>query len=481
MRRIPELDAVRGIAIVLVLLHHIILPDYKTGYYISRFFWVGVDFFFILSGYLITRIIIEKHQNPGFLRNFYARRSLRIWPIYYLVIIVVFLHASLELTSPMSAYELLRYATYTQILPFQSPPPTIHPVLLTTWSLVVEEQFYLIWPPLFLLLGRGRFVYAIFGCLALSVGSRLMGFPINEINSRCDGLALGSLLAMVFTSGSPRRLGRWFIAVGLAAASFPVALRLALRASRPYFGEWINGDSRFAFDLLALNVVAACLIGLCIRFAGRPILSPLRNRFLCFLGLISYGLYLYHSIAYHYAEQWFTHGKGMTLPAAVVGLALSFAMAVVSWYLIEQPLLRLKDAFGYQRPARVERAAACSAALAASGAAKDDPSPDEAGRAKFREQALGWLRAHLSAREKALDGRDAKARQAIVKNLDHWKEDTDLAGIRDEAALAKLPEGEREAFRSLWADVEALRVKAGAGNEPRCAVGKALRRADRPH
>ena len=107
--------------------------------------------------------------------------------------------------------------------------------------------------------------------------------------------------------------------------------------------------------------------------------------------------------------------------------------------------------------------AACEAALAGSGTGKDDPPPGEASRARFREQALGWLRADLAAHGKVLDGGDANARQALFKELDHWKKYTDLAGIRDEAALAKLAEGEREAFRALWADVEALRVKAGGG------------------
>jgi eukaryotic-like serine/threonine-protein kinase len=93
--------------------------------------------------------------------------------------------------------------------------------------------------------------------------------------------------------------------------------------------------------------------------------------------------------------------------------------------------------------------AACVAALAGSGTGKDEPPPDDLARAKLREQAL--------------DGGDAIARQALVKTLAHWKEHSDLAGIRDEASLAKLPEKEREAFRALWADVEALRVKASAG------------------
>jgi eukaryotic-like serine/threonine-protein kinase len=105
--------------------------------------------------------------------------------------------------------------------------------------------------------------------------------------------------------------------------------------------------------------------------------------------------------------------------------------------------------------------AACAAALAGSGTGKDDPPPDEAGRGKLREQALGWLRADLAAWAKVLDGGNEPARKrAVIQTLAHWKQDTDLAGIRDEAALAKLPESEREAFRSLWAEVDRLLAKA---------------------
>jgi eukaryotic-like serine/threonine-protein kinase len=106
--------------------------------------------------------------------------------------------------------------------------------------------------------------------------------------------------------------------------------------------------------------------------------------------------------------------------------------------------------------------AACSASLAASGQGKAEPLPDDPAKAKLREQALGWLRLDLAAWGKFLDGGNEPARkQAVAGTLAHWKEDSDLVGIRDEAVLAKLPEGEREAFRSLWADVEALRKKAG--------------------
>jgi eukaryotic-like serine/threonine-protein kinase len=105
--------------------------------------------------------------------------------------------------------------------------------------------------------------------------------------------------------------------------------------------------------------------------------------------------------------------------------------------------------------------AACSASLAASGRSKDEPMPDDPAKAKLREQALGWLRLDLTVWGKVLDGGNEPARkQAVAKQLAHWKEDADLAGIRDEEPLAKLADGEREGFRALWADVDRLLAKA---------------------
>jgi eukaryotic-like serine/threonine-protein kinase len=107
--------------------------------------------------------------------------------------------------------------------------------------------------------------------------------------------------------------------------------------------------------------------------------------------------------------------------------------------------------------------AACAATLAGCGHGKDDPASDDSAKAKLREQARGWLRAELAIWTKFVESGPPQARASIVQTLQHWKEDVDLAGIRDEATLAKLAESEREGFRSLWADVEALRKRAEAG------------------
>jgi hypothetical protein len=121
----------------------------------------------------------------------------------------------------------------------------------------------------------------------------------------------------------------------------------------------------------------------------------------------------------------------------------------------ERPELANDMAKGYRYNA------ACAAALAGTGSGQDDPPPDQATRIGLREKARRWLRADLAAWAKVLEGGNEPARKrAVFRTLARWKADPDLAGIRDEPALAKLPEVEREAFRSLWADVDALRKKA---------------------
>lgn len=106
--------------------------------------------------------------------------------------------------------------------------------------------------------------------------------------------------------------------------------------------------------------------------------------------------------------------------------------------------------------------AACAAAMAGAGRGKDVPPPDDAARTRLRSQALDWLKAELSAWTKLLESGPPQARPAIVQNLQHWKQDTDLAGIRDVEALAMLPAEEAKAWRSLWADVDTILKRAAS-------------------
>jgi eukaryotic-like serine/threonine-protein kinase len=115
------------------------------------------------------------------------------------------------------------------------------------------------------------------------------------------------------------------------------------------------------------------------------------------------------------------------------------------------------------RRAQYRYNAACAAALAGSGEGKDVPAPDDVAKAKLREQARAWLQADLAVWTRFVDSGPPQARPFIVQTLEHWREDADLAGIRDEGGLAKLPDGEREGFQALWVEVEQLLAKARAG------------------
>ncbi len=123
-------------------------------------------------------------------------------------------------------------------------------------------------------------------------------------------------------------------------------------------------------------------------------------------------------------------------------------------------VLTAEPKLAVDRQAQVPYNAACAAALAGTGQGKDDPAPREAEQARLRGKASGWLRGELRVWEKVLDSGQAQARETVSQTLLHWTQDTDLAGVRESAALAKLPEVERKAWESLWKDVERLRAKA---------------------
>jgi hypothetical protein len=123
--------------------------------------------------------------------------------------------------------------------------------------------------------------------------------------------------------------------------------------------------------------------------------------------------------------------------------------------------LATEPTLGDDRRTQYRYNGACAAAQAGCGKSKDNPAPDAAFQAKLRRQALDWLTAELAAWTKTVDSGDPKARDQVVRTLLHWKSDADFSGVRNADALAKLPKTESDAWRALWADVEALRKRAG--------------------
>jgi peptidoglycan/LPS O-acetylase OafA/YrhL len=350
MRRIAELDAVRGLAALAVVVFHLRFAG------LFPLLGTAVDLFFVLSGYLITRIILEQSRAPHFLRNFYARRALRIWPIYYLTFLALFVLNPL-LPHPQSLAGLPYFLTYTQFIQgywFGTFPPFSH-LYRHTWTLAIEEQFYVFWPLLVLVTGRRYLWVAIVPLLVAPTLLRTWDFFPHLLATRCDGLALGALLA--FLLGDRDRLERRRPAYGLAFALVTLAA-LGYPAWRaPIIAPIQRAWPGQAWPLISssLNTLRICVlyfgvVGLLLCYSGHALLRPLRDRRLCYLGQISYGLYLYHPFVFTACTLiHFALGLDGSWWIDALKVAVCIGVAALSWAFVERPLLALKDRLTYGR------------------------------------------------------------------------------------------------------------------------------------
>ena len=342
---IPGLDGLRGIAALLVLWDH--LPETLGGPLhnkIKALVWpgfMGVDIFFVLSGFLITRILLTDRQKGRPLKNFLIRRFLRIFPIYYLTILVLLFAAP--------GIYLLWCAFYLSNIYF-----SYHPVVLPlhhTWSLSVEEHFYLIWPLFahFLSVSRSRRV-ALFGLIPLAFVSAIVilvfqdkvpahGLIYTGTLCRASSLALGASFAYseAWLRRDIRHLGRVIAVLGaIAVISLPFHLVLP--------GEW-KSLARMTFFSSFSGITVLSVIGLSdARVRAARVLS---SGVLPYCGRISYGIYLYHYpiyTAFHLISDNSDEVPTTVLPC-VLAVVATMGTAIASYHLIERPILRFKDRF----------------------------------------------------------------------------------------------------------------------------------------
>lgn len=314
--RIGSLDGLRGLAALAVVAQHMPSVDVRQG-------WVAVDLFFVLSGYLVTSIVLAR-RGPGFLRGFYAGRALRLWPAY---LIAVAACLALDPGPPGAAPLYLAYLQQTpRYLGLPMPPWR---AMSHGWSLAVEWQFYLIWPALLILAGR-RVVPLCLGVALGSLACRMAGVHNWLLAARADGLALGSLLAAM-EAGPLRRLvpaAAW----AAAGASALVVAALALRPGADPLMAW--HPHRWA-EPTAAALGSFAVVAWCVR--RDP--APLRWAPLAYLGAISYGLYLYH---YPVLRRGYSItlrlGLHDTLAGDALLVAASAGLAAASWHLVERPI-----------------------------------------------------------------------------------------------------------------------------------------------
>jgi peptidoglycan/LPS O-acetylase OafA/YrhL len=359
--RVADLDGIRAIAIWMVMLMHVYYAFPNSPGALSfvptplmlilGHGWFGVDLFFLLSGFLITGILLGSKSHPHYFRNFYVRRVLRIMPLYFAVILVwSFFYRGYGRYFLLSTAFCANLAGLLHIHSSQGPG--------TLWSLAVEEHFYLLWPLVVLLLsGRGLAITA--GAIFLITPVLRGIFAAHGMNPevmyglswfRFDGLAAGALLAIWARSSFAGKRESVRFALLLAAAF--VALTIA---GQPFGLSGTKTPVATALRYTQAYLFFGAFFVLILAFRGTVWTSPLRWRFLQLSGALSYCLYLiHHSVGDGYEYLLKRSGvplvshvgpSGAVLVRAVVMLGLSFGIALLSRKYLEQPFLSLKDRF----------------------------------------------------------------------------------------------------------------------------------------
>lgn len=345
--QIPELDGIRGLAILLVLICHAAmwLPEsvLRTVLIEGK---IGVDLFFVLSGFLITGILLDTHGDQHALRNFYIRRGLRIWPLYFSFLLVAFIALRKMMPTGLAPWV---YALFAQNFVYWA---STGPVLDPTWSLAVEEQFYLVWPWIALRVRRETVLKICCAAFALAplirCAFRIAGASDTFIyaNTFCrpDGIAIGGALAAWIRSDGfeveqLRRFARFALPLGVVGAGFCYGL-----ASDLVFAA----DIRFSFVALAFGGVVAWTLAR-LREPS-PMTGPLRAFSLTRLGRISFALYLFNLPLFtlmhgHFADRVFLRipGPGSEIVRTLAGTGLLLLAAGCSWSFFESRILRLKS------------------------------------------------------------------------------------------------------------------------------------------
>ena len=339
--QIPALDGLRAFSVLLVIFYHHNYPVPGD---------LGVLVFFVLSGFLITWLLLKEQAKHGdiSLRLFYIRRSLRIFPafyVYWFLVVGLFLATGKPVMPWGQVWASFFYFTNY----YQAINGHLSSALSHTWSLGVEEQFYLLWPVALIALLRrqadlARWLMVAIG--AIWVWRAVLEFAIGvpevwvyeSFDARADHLLIGCLLAVALYRGVAPRLFAWLCCHPLMP--IPTLALLIGEVVWSYGHSWSSRSFQFALRPLLVAVLMVQWIA----FSRTPGWNWLNWKWLVYLGKISYSAYLYQQIAPAFARP--LTSLAPAWPPVVIDLPVTIALAYASYRVIEKPFLKIKDRFG---------------------------------------------------------------------------------------------------------------------------------------
>jgi peptidoglycan/LPS O-acetylase OafA/YrhL len=335
-----ELDGVRGVAALMVMFFHFSQTFETFAFFkkIAVFGQTGVSLFFVLSGFLITRILLSTKDSPNFFLNFYARRAVRIFPLYYLFLGIYYFLLPLIFNTPIPAFNLQMYHwVYLQNVAmtfnwkFEGPGHF--------WSLAIEEQFYLFWPCLVFFLSNRKIVILSVSIIVLAFFVRL--FLVNHHYEvfyftfcRIDELAVGALLAILEVKNKliSKNASRFLLLFVLIIIPTIIIWIFYTGLGNPIL-------QTVKFMLLSFSYFS--IIGFVISIKDiHPIKKMLEFKPLLFSGKISYGLYVYHPICFWILYRYYN--TSTIVLNFILAFGVTYLIAAASYYLYEVRFLKLK-------------------------------------------------------------------------------------------------------------------------------------------
>lgn len=347
-----ELDGVRAIAVLMVIFFHFFyelnLPPIVTK--IANFGRTGVSLFFVLSGFLITRILIATKESPDYFSSFYIRRSLRIFPLYYFYLTLIFIILPLISGKPIPPFNLQVYNwTYLQNFALSFRWEHVSPRHL--WSLSVEEHFYLFWPLLIYLLSIGKIVIASVIVIVIAFVVKYFMIEYNYVAyyftfARMDELSMGALLAVLEIKNKliDKNANKFLL--------FSVVLAIPTTALLTMFTDIDNTIIQIVkYNLLAFTFWGIIGYVISLRETGW-VKRFLSTKPMVFSGKISYGLFVYHPLCI--VAVWNVLPKMNPAMLFVIAVGFSFLVASASYYLFELKFLQLKRFFEYKKEKEIQ-------------------------------------------------------------------------------------------------------------------------------